>query len=60
MQDALSSRPVRPQECLHSAQVRVPKEVSDDEAAQFLINPVTAYGCAQGSAPMAHAPRPIS
>lgn len=26
------------------AQVRVPKEVSDEEAAQFLVNPVTAYG----------------
>ena len=31
------------------AQVRVPKEVSDEEAAQFLVNPVTAYGCAPGS-----------
>ena len=31
------------------AQVRVPKEVSDEEAAQFLVNPVTAYGCMPGS-----------
>ena len=29
------------------AQVRVPKEVSDEEAAQFLVNPVTAYGCVE-------------
>ena len=38
------------------AQVRVPKEVSDEEAAQFLVNPVTAYGCAPGSKRHAHSP----
>ena len=42
------------------AQVRVPKEVSDEEAAQFLVNPVTAYGCVSlhkgNSLVVAHSP----